>query len=563
MRFRDLSILAKVWLLLAVFGGASALGTVNAMSKLRMIDGTYGDLIASNIHGTVLMAEANAGVIETGRLMYLLVAELEEDRIRELSAKIDATAAEYQAAMTKATAAMPKAASRIAGNVTLYEATLAAAKTVEKAAIGHDYDAMMRSVHEDFDTALGRTRDDMAGLFAEMVRAVDVEAAEAASSTDRVVGVSYTVMVASIALMLALSALLIRKGITGPLHALSGAMERLASGDLGTELPASDRRDEVGMMGRSVGVFKQNALSMRSMREEQERQRLLSEEESRAGVNRIADNFESSVRAVVEHVSAAARNMEDSARAMSDISAETISRVSAAVGASEQASENVRMVASASEDLAQTIRDVGCEVSRASEVTAKAVTQARHTQDIVSSLATTADQIGQVVNLISAIASQTNLLALNATIEAARAGEAGKGFAVVAGEVKNLANQTAKATEEIGAQIATLQDATGGAVQAIEAIARTVEEIDGISATVSAAVERQSASTREIASNVENVALGTETISHDIGCVTQSAEHADSVAGDVLRASRELSRDSETLQSAVDGFIQRVRSARG
>jgi methyl-accepting chemotaxis protein len=563
MRFKDLSILAKVWLLLAVFGGASALGTVNAMSKLRMIDGTYGRLIDSNIHGTVLMAEANAGVIETGRLMYLLVAELEEDRIRELSARIGATADEYRAAMTKAAAAMPKAAERIAGNVGHYEATLAAVKTVEKAAIGHDYDAMMRSVHEDFDAALGRTRDDMAGLFTDVVKAVNVEAAEATASTGRVVEVSYTVMLVSVAFMLALSAMLIRRGITAPLHHLSRAMERLAAGDLDAQVPDPTRRDEVGMMGRSVDVFKQNALAMRSMREEQERQRLQSEEESRAGVNRIADNFESSVRAVVEHVSAAARNMENSARSMSDISAQTISRVSAAVGASAQASDNVRMVASASEDLAQTIRDVGREVSRASEVTAKAVTQARHTQDIVSSLATTADQIGQVVNLISAIASQTNLLALNATIEAARAGEAGKGFAVVAGEVKNLANQTAQATEEIGAQIATLQDATGGAVQAIEAIAGTVEEIDGISATVSAAVERQAASTREIAANVESVALGTEAISHDIGGVTQTAEHADSVANDVLRASRELSRDSETLQAAVDGFIERVRSARG
>ena len=261
------------------------------------------------------------------------------------------------------------------------------------------------------------------------------------------------------------------------------------------------------------------------------------------------------VSTVVDAVAGAATEMRATAQSMSATAEETSRQSTAVAAASEEASTNVQTVASAGEELSSSITEIGRQVEQSTKTAARAVDEAKRTNDQVASLASAASQIGEVVKLISGIAEQTNLLALNATIEAARAGEAGKGFAVVAAEVKSLANQTAKATEEISAKIGEMQSATGGSVEAIKAIAKTIEEINQISTTIAAAVEEQSAATQEISRNVQQAAKGTQEVNENITGVTQGASQTGAAAGQVLTAAEQLAKEAETLRLEVDKFL--------
>ncbi len=275
---------------------------------------------------------------------------------------------------------------------------------------------------------------------------------------------------------------------------------------------------------------------------------------------RLADNFETNVKGVVESVSSAATEMQSSAQSMSATAEETNRQATAVAAAAEEATTNVQTVSSAAEELSASISEIGRHVAKSTTISQAAVAEANRTNDKVQGLANAAQKIGDVVKLINDIASQTNLLALNATIEAARAGEAGKGFAVVASEVKSLANQTAKATDEIAAQISAIQDATNEAVKAIQGIGTTIGEINEIATTIAAAVEQQSAATGEIAQSVQQAAQGTQDVSANITGVSQSAGEAGSAAEQVLSAARELSQQSEMLRQQVGAFLVEVRA---
>jgi methyl-accepting chemotaxis protein len=276
---------------------------------------------------------------------------------------------------------------------------------------------------------------------------------------------------------------------------------------------------------------------------------------------RLADDFESNVGKIVEAVSAASTEMQSTAQSMSATAEETNRQAASVAAASEEASTNVQTVASAAEELSASISEIGRQVSESSRSTTQAAEQARRTNDQVGRLAEAAQKIGEVVSLISDIAEQTNLLALNATIEAARAGEAGKGFAVVASEVKSLANQTAKATEDISSQIASIQGATSDAVTAIQEISKTIESINEIAAAVASAVEEQGAATQEIATNVQQAAAGTNEVSSNISGVTQAAGETGNAAQGVLSAATELSKQSEHMRTQVDNFLAQVRAS--
>ncbi len=346
-----------------------------------------------------------------------------------------------------------------------------------------------------------------------------------------------------------------------PIVAMTGAMEKLADGELEVGIPARDRKDEIGSMAAAMQVFKDNALQMKKMEADRIEQQRKAEEEKRQAMHALADDFQNRVGGIVETVSASSTEMRATAESMSATAEETSRQATAVAAASEQATTNVQTVASASEEMSASINEINRQVSQSAEIAAKANSEAERTNETVRTLADAGQKIGEVVGLINEIAEKTNLLALNATIEAARAGEAGKGFAVVASEVKNLATQTAKATEEITDQVSGMQSVTGEAVGAIESIGTTIAEINAISDTIANAVSEQGVATREIAENTQQAAMGTQEVSSNVTGVTQAASETGSAAQEVLGAAGELSQQSEMLRSAVDEFISEVKAA--
>jgi len=358
-----------------------------------------------------------------------------------------------------------------------------------------------------------------------------------------------------------LLAWLIGRSIVNPVTAMTAAMQKLAGGDTRAEIPARERGDEIGVMAGAVQVFKDNMIEADRLRSQQEELKHRAEAEKKAALNKMADEFEGSVKGVVNAVSSASTELQTSAQAMAATAEQTSRQSTAVAAASEQASTNVQTVASATEELTGSVAEITRQVAESSRICAEAVAEAAQTQQSMQGMAETAQKIGAVVTMINDIASQTNLLALNATIEAARAGDAGKGFAVVASEVKSLANQTAKATEEISAQIGAVQSASAASVKAIEGISATIGRVNEIATTIASAVEEQGAATKEIARNVQQAALGTNDVSSNIGGVSQAASETGSAASQVLSAAGELSKQSEMLRGQVDQFLATIRAA--
>ena len=357
------------------------------------------------------------------------------------------------------------------------------------------------------------------------------------------------------------AAWLIGRSISRPLRQLGACMHALAEGELGEEIPGVGRGDEVGAMAATVQIFKDNAVRVRELEKSEADTRAGAANERRTVMENIANDFERSVNGIVRSVSMAAAGMQSTAESMTATASDASARAATVGAASESASNNVETVAAAAEELSSSVAEISRQVARSSEIATKAVGDAELTNATVKALSTGAEKIGEVVKLIHSIAAQTNLLALNATIEAARAGESGRGFAVVASEVKALANQTAKATEEISAQVAAMQTSTSDAVAAIGGITQTIAEMSEITAGISASIEQQGEATREIARNIQSVAAGSSEINAHIGSVTSAAEATGAAAGDVLSNARELDNQSGALRSAVDGFLAKVRAA--
>lgn len=357
-------------------------------------------------------------------------------------------------------------------------------------------------------------------------------------------------------------ALLLGKGISRPIGAMCAAMRELAAGKFDVVLPGLGRQDELGEMASAVEEFKVQAVAKAGRdAATQEAQNKASSAARRTELIRFADEFESAVGSIVSNVSASAVQLETAASTLTRTAETTQSLSSQVAGASEEASSNMQSVASATEELSASVDEIGRRVKESSRIADAAVHQAEQTDARIGKLSRAAQDIGDVVKLITAIAEQTNLLALNATIEAARAGDAGRGFAVVASEVKSLASQTAKATDEISNHISGMQGATQESVAAIKEIGGTIGKISDIASTIASAVEQQSSATQEIARSVQNVAQGTQEAAASVMQVNRGATETGSASEEVLSSARSLSTESTRLREELDRFMANIRAA--
>ena len=378
--------------------------------------------------------------------------------------------------------------------------------------------------------------------------------AEEASTAGSIAAVAGEILAVILAALITISISTLIKRITQ-------TMSKLAAGDLSVEIEGAERGDQIGNMARAVGIFKANAIRIAEVESEKNRLAAQTEQDRKAGLRELASRLERAVKDIADGVKQSAQRMHDGASTMSGAAERTKAQSSTVSAASEQASMNVQTVASAAEELSASIREIGQQAQSSANVARRAAEQAGQTTTTMERLSQAADRIGEVVNLINNIAAQTNLLALNATIEAARAGEAGRGFAVVASEVKTLASQTARATEDIAAQISSIQSETKEAATAIRGIETVILEINQIATSTASAVEEQGAATSEIARNVQRAAEGTDEVSSNIAGVLESAAKTDEHARIALENSNELSGQADRLWQAVVGFVEDVKAA--
>jgi methyl-accepting chemotaxis protein len=417
------------------------------------------------------------------------------------------------------------------------------------------------------ETVLDEARKLNVGLGISVQQLVDGVQSETNDSTwqaRKEISLATTVMLALGALTLIGSVLFVwlyvGRNILRRIGNLQRSMQLLSDGDLEAEIYRSSQQDEIASMANSLQIFRESMIEARALSSDQDKDRVAKAERASRMEARIVE-FEATVRSALDSLQKSANSMETTAQSMSATADQSSTLVSAVAAAAEEASVNVQTVSSGTEELSSSISEIGRQVVTSAQIARKAVDEAGSTDATMQGLAENASRISVVVDLIQTIASQTNLLALNATIEAARAGEAGRGFAVVASEVKSLANQTAKATDEIRSQIANMQQVTTSAVGAIRNIGQTIAEINEVTTAIAAAVEEQGAATREIARNIQHAAGGTSQVSSNIIGVSTASTEAGTAATEVLSASGALRREADVLRSEIDAFLSNIRAA--
>jgi methyl-accepting chemotaxis protein len=552
-------LLGLFGLLVAIIGGQGYL----ANSKIDAVNDSVIDLATNWLPSIDVIREMDTIVARFRLSEARHVMSTEEADMRAIEKDLDAAAAELAAARKhyEPMIASPEERRIYEDFVKLwsdYERLHARLLQLSRANKNTEAAAMFK----------GEMKDVFYRINADIEKNIKINLAGAKEATDRAAATysashSTTIAVVLVGLAIAVGAMAFSFfGISRPLGRLNGAMTEMAGGKIDITIPGAERADEIGDMAKTVTIIRENAAREAADKAEAtRREEEVRAQQRRAEMHRLAEAFHAAVGEIIETVASASTELEAAAKTLTHTAEGTQQLSTTVAGAAEEASSNVQSVAAATEELTSSVHEIGRQVHEASRIATEAVQQARQTDGRINELSQAAGRIGDVVKLISAVAEQTNLLALNATIEAARAGEAGRGFAVVAQEVKALAAQTAKATEEIGTQIDGMQTATQASVAAIKGIGATISRISDISTVIASAVEEQGSATREISRNVQQAAVGTTQVASNIVDVNRGAGETGSASAQVLASAQSLSADGSKLKVEVARFLETVRAA--
>jgi methyl-accepting chemotaxis protein len=563
-RFR---ILPKILAIILLLAGALALTASIAISALRM-QNENAEVMTSAGKRALLATRANNNILTISRAEYrsaldprdenrLAARKVIDEQLKEFGERLETMSKTSDA---QAQTLMPAVREAFSSYEQALRETLSAVDAASSATVTEtaeklrDHVVKSRTASEALQLKIRAVADRLSKRVEEYEEAT---AEEYSSRSTLLIGISLGCIIVGLILGFAIG----QYGVAGPLRAIVDLLQALAAGKYQIDIHSTDRKDEVGDVAKAALVFKENGLAKIRMEAEQKEAEARVARQRQADMHKMADDFESAVGEIIDVVSSASNELEASANTLTSTAERSQQLSTAVAAASEEASTNVQSVASATEEMASSITEISRQVQESARMAGEAVDQARNTTDRVGELSKAATRIGDVVELINTIAGQTNLLALNATIEAARAGEAGRGFAVVASEVKALAEQTAKATGEIGQQINGIQAATQESVTAIKEISVTIEKLSEISSTIAAAVEEQGAATQEISRNVQQAAAGTQQVSSNITDVERGATETGSASSQVLSAAKSLSGDSSRLKLEVGKFLGTVRAA--
>ena len=559
-RLLQLPIVYKASLSLGIIATAALGGSGYAVSRLVETDALYSRLLDQNARASLDLSGAYTALLNDSRVVFRMIAESEPAAIAATRSELAQTRVSVSEKMAAAARLMPSIAPQVQAMDRNYARLVALTAPIETAAASNDKATALRLVHESRDPVFRPLRADLRGLVERLDQTMVADSAAATVAINASFWRTLGFTTISSLLALGIGLWLMLAGAARPIGRITARMEALREGDKESPVPDAGRSDEVGRMATALENFRLAA-------QEQDRMAavLAAEQKARQAraerVEILVRGFEAEAADALRIVASASTELNATAGEMQGNAQDAEERAVSLAAAAEEASANVQTVAASAEEMAASIAEVARQVTEGARVASQASKDARETSEAVGALAEGAQKIGEVVRIISDIAGQTNLLALNATIEAARAGDAGKGFAVVASEVKTLANQTAKATEQIGAQIHAIQADTERAVAAIRSIAITIAAMDATTAQVAAATEEQAAATREIGRAVAEAAIGTRDVSRFAGGVTEGATQTGAAASQVRAASGELAQRAEALRGQVDEFLAGIKAA--
>ncbi|WP_369807049.1 methyl-accepting chemotaxis protein [Ancylobacter radicis] len=551
---------------MALLGLCSTGCTVFAGWRMVQMQDDYTALIEGDAKAAIALARMNRQIVWSERSIFHALASTSAEENREAEKELSHGLEELHDYANQAKAALPDHAGAIDELVSRFDSqvktacgpTIATAMSATTADDKHRADQMMMA---DCEPALDKVRAEVGSLISALTNDMHQREEELHARADATLIELYLGTAIAIAACLALAFLIARKGIVSPIGRIVAVMDALTSGRFHTEVGETDRQDEVGRLARGLERFRRELIDNENLREQAALEEQRSADRLRQQKEEIATTFESRMGTLAESFSNSSSEVAQAATGLS-ASAEETTRQARAVGdAATEASSSVQAVAASTEEMSASVREIAEQVIRAANIADSASNESSRIQSEIAELTQAATQIGAVIDLITSIAGQTNLLALNATIEAARAGEAGRGFAVVAQEVKELASQTAQATDEISSKVTEIQNATGRSVSSIARIAGTINEIRTASAAISAAIEEQGAATREIAHSTQHAAQGTRVVNDSIGGVGEAAESTGAASVQLKGLSEHLSGQAAELKSEVRSFVKTLRAA--